>query len=348
MRSEVDKAFERNRDPNQTLSEEETLIAKLRLLDDLIVQDLLVARAPALQITVSDAEIDKAYTDAKSGAADDVFKQELTRRNLTETDVRDSIRRDLTVQKVVQKEVTDKVTVSDQEVTDVFNANKSSFNLPEDAVHIAQIVVTPGRDQQVANRSGNDATTPQEAQSKVATLMQRLQAGEAFGDLARNYSEDPESAPRGGDMGLVAVSAIRRAPAALRDAVLEHGTGTRQRCPGRQRAQDRPRCEPREGGTARSLHAWHTRADHPSDQNAQGTVAARRVFEHAARGCGGDELSCEADRRTEWQALRTSPGGLQTSPAETDRHDERRGAAAVDGRCNDDSPRGIRRIRLRG
>src|SRR5262245_29857803 len=39
MRSEVDKAFARNRDPNQTLSEEETLIAKLRLLDDIIVQE---------------------------------------------------------------------------------------------------------------------------------------------------------------------------------------------------------------------------------------------------------------------------------------------------------------------
>ena len=220
MRSDVDKAFGRNRDPNQTLSEEETLIAKLRLLDDLIMQELLVARAPALQISVADTDIDKAYTDAKGGAADDVFQQELTRRNLTETDVRDSIRRELIVQKVLQKEVTDKATVSDQEVTDFFNANSSLFNLPEDAVHLAQIVVTPGRDPQIANRSGNDATTPQAAQSKVATLMQRLQAGGAFGDLARDYSEDAESASRGGDMGLVAVSAIRRAPAALRDAVL--------------------------------------------------------------------------------------------------------------------------------
>jgi peptidyl-prolyl cis-trans isomerase SurA len=228
MRADVDKAFARNRDPNQTLSEEETLIAKLRLLDEHIVQELLIERAPALQITVTDAEIDKAYSDAKSGATDDVFKQELTRRNLTETDVRDSIRRDLTVQKVLQKEVTDKVTVSDQEVTDLFNANKSSFNLPEDAVHIAQIVVTPSRDQQIANRSGNDATTPQEAQSKVATLMQRLQAGDAFADLARAYSEDPESAPRGGDMGLVPLSAIRRAPAALRDVVLNTEPGRAQ------------------------------------------------------------------------------------------------------------------------
>jgi peptidyl-prolyl cis-trans isomerase SurA len=227
MRADVDKAFERNRDPNQPLSEEEALIAKLRLLDELIVQNLLMARAPALQITVPEADIDKAYSDAKGGVADDVFKQELTRRNLTEADVRDSIRRELIVQKVLQKEITEKVTVSDQEAADFFNANKSRFNLPEDAVHIAQIVVTPVRDQQIANSSGNDATTPQAAQSKVAMLMQRLQAGSAFGDLAREYSEDPESAPRGGDMGLVPESTIRRAPAALRDAVLttEPGRG---------------------------------------------------------------------------------------------------------------------------
>jgi peptidyl-prolyl cis-trans isomerase SurA len=227
MRADVDKAFERNRDPNQTLSEEEALAAKLRLLDDLIMQELLIARAPAVQVTVADTDIDQAYTNAKGGAADDVFRKELTRRNLTEADVRDSLRRDLIVQKVMQKEITDKVTVSDQEVTDFFNANKSRFNLPEDAVHLAQIVVTPVRDQQIANRTGNDATTPQEAQGKVTTLMQRLQAGGTFADLARDYSEDPESAPRGGDMGLVPVSAIRRAPAALRDAVLttEPGRG---------------------------------------------------------------------------------------------------------------------------
>jgi len=129
------------------------------------------------------------------------------------------------VQKVLEKEITDKVTVSDQEVTDFFNANKAQFNLPEDAVHIAQIVVTPGADAQVTNGSGDDATTPQAAQEEVTTLTQRLQAGTPFGDLARDYSEDPESAPRGGDMGLVPVSAIRQAPKALRDAVLSMQPG---------------------------------------------------------------------------------------------------------------------------
>jgi peptidyl-prolyl cis-trans isomerase SurA len=219
-RAEVDKAFDRNRDPNQPLSEEETLIAKLGLLDDLIMQDLLAARAPALQVTVEDAEVDKALTDAKAGAADDVFQKELARRGLTEGDVRESLRRELTVQKVLQREISDKVVVSDQEVTDFFNANKAQFNLPEDALRLAQIVVTPGPDQQIANRSGDDAATPQAAQTKVETLMQRLQGGAPFGDLARDFSEDPDTAPRGGDLGLVPLSALRQAPPALRNAVI--------------------------------------------------------------------------------------------------------------------------------
>lgn len=220
LRAAVDKAYDRNRDPSQTLSEEEVLIAKLGLLDDLILQDMLIARAAGLQVSVADTELDKAVTDAKGGATDEVFRQELTRRNLTEADLRESIRRDLTVQKVMQKEIADKIAVSDQEVTDFFNANKAQFNVPEDAVHLAQIVVTPGPDAQTANRTGDDAITAQAAQTKVATLMQRLQAGGAFGDLARDYSEDAESAPRGGDLGLVPISAIRQAPPALRDAVL--------------------------------------------------------------------------------------------------------------------------------
>jgi peptidyl-prolyl cis-trans isomerase SurA len=219
MRADVDKAFERGRNPNQTLSDEETFIAKLSLLDEMITQELIIAQAATLQVTVADAEVDKAVTDTKGGATDEAFRQELTRRNLTEADVREGLRRDLIVQKVLQKQITEKVAVSDQEVADFFNANRAQFNLPEDAVRLAQIVVTPGPDQQIGNRSGDDATSPQAAEAKIKMLMERLQANAPFGDLARDFSEDPESAPRGGDMGLVPMSALKQAPAPLRDAV---------------------------------------------------------------------------------------------------------------------------------
>ena len=67
---------------------------------------------------------------------------------------------------------------------------------------LASVVVTPVRDQQVANRTGDDAATPQAAAEKVKMLMERLKAGANFAELAMGYSEDPETAPRGGDLGL--------------------------------------------------------------------------------------------------------------------------------------------------
>jgi peptidyl-prolyl cis-trans isomerase SurA len=170
---------------------------------------------------VPETEVDTAYGDAKKNITDEAFQQELTRRNLTVTEMRDSLRRDLLAEKILDRDVKSKVTVTDQQVTDFFNANRAQFNLPEDAYHLAQIVVTPVRDQQVANRTGDDAATPELAAAKVKMLMERLQAGTPFGDLARDFSEDPESAPRGGDLGLVPLSAVKQAAPALRDAVLK-------------------------------------------------------------------------------------------------------------------------------
>jgi peptidyl-prolyl cis-trans isomerase SurA len=128
-------------------------------------------------------------------------------------------------QKLLDKEVTSKAAPTDQQVTEFFNANRAQFNLPEDAVHLAQIVVTPARDQQIANRTGDDATTPEAANAKVKMLMERLNQGTPFADLARDFSEDPESAPRGGDLGLVAMSAVKQAPPAMRDAALQMAPG---------------------------------------------------------------------------------------------------------------------------
>ena len=68
------------------------------------------------------------------------------------------------------------VVVTDKDVTDFFNANRAQFNLPEDAYHLAQIIVTPVRDPQLVNRTGDDATTPQAA---IPTAMQPMVAADA-------------------------------------------------------------------------------------------------------------------------------------------------------------------------
>jgi peptidyl-prolyl cis-trans isomerase SurA len=225
-RDDVDKAYRRSRDTAQTLSEEETLTAKLSLLNDLIVQQILLAKARTLKIEVPQSELDTAYANAKKNIPDDAFQQELSKRNLTPEDMREGLRRELLTQKVVEQEVGSKITVTDKDVSDFFNANREQFNVAEEAYHIAQIVVTPVRDAQTGTGTGDDATTPQAAVAKVRMLMERLKAGASFRELAAGYSEDPETASRGGDLGLVPLSRLKQAPPQLRDAVLNKAPGT--------------------------------------------------------------------------------------------------------------------------
>ena len=226
-RDDVEKAYRRAAPDNQQQpSEEEAYTAKLNLLSEMIVQDVLLEKAKQLKIEVPESELDNAYNEAKKNIPPAAFEEELKKRNLTAADMREDLRRNLLAQKVVEKEVGEKATPSDADIKAFFEANKAQFNRTEDAVRIAQIVITPVRDQQRTNRTGDDAGSPQEATAKAQMLMQRLKEGLAFGDLAADYSEDPESAQRGGDLGFVPISAMAQAPPALRDAVLQSNPGT--------------------------------------------------------------------------------------------------------------------------
>ena len=98
------------------MSEEETLTAKLTLLNDLILQDILLAKANALKIEIPATELDAAFNQAKGNMPDEQFNQELTKRNVTAEDMREGLRRELLTQKVIEREVQSKVTVTDQEV----------------------------------------------------------------------------------------------------------------------------------------------------------------------------------------------------------------------------------------
>jgi peptidyl-prolyl cis-trans isomerase SurA len=225
-RDAVEKTYRRMAQPNQASSDEETLAAKLNILDRMITEDILLAKARELKIEVPTSDLDAAFNEGKKNIPDDAFNKELAARNLTAADMRDSTGRDLTIQKLIEREVTSKISVTDQDVDAFFQANKAQFNLKEDAYHIAQIVVTPGRDAGVNNRTGDDATTPQAAAAKAKMLMERLKAGAPFNEVAMDYSEDPQSAAQGGDVGLVPVSALQQAPPPLRDAVLKAKPGT--------------------------------------------------------------------------------------------------------------------------
>ncbi len=223
-KDEVEKAYRREAAAQQR-SPEEDAGGKLTLLNEMIVQEMLIAKAGELKLEVTTAELDNAYNEAKKNITDEQFTKELSSRNLTPADMRESLRRDMLSNKVIEREVTQKIVITDQDITQFFEANRAGFNRPEDAYHIAQIVVSPVRANQQVNRSGNDAGTPEEAQAKAAMLMERLKGGAPFAELAADFSEDPETSQRGGDLGFVPVSALQKVPAPLRDAVFNSQPG---------------------------------------------------------------------------------------------------------------------------
>lgn len=225
-RDDVERAYRRAGDPSATLAEEEVLAAKLSILDDLILQDILLARARTLNLEIPASELDAAYASAKNNLPDDAFNQELTKRRLSAEDMREGLRRQLLAQKVIEQEIGPRLAVSDREVNDFFSTNRARFNLAEESYHLAQIVVTPAREPQLANGTGDDAATPEAAAAKVKMLMERLKAGASFRELAAGYSEDPETAPRGGDLGLIPMSQIRQVSAELQKAVVGKSPGS--------------------------------------------------------------------------------------------------------------------------
>jgi peptidyl-prolyl cis-trans isomerase SurA len=225
-RDDVDKAYRRADQSAQALGEEEAFAARLSLLDDLIAQEVFLAKARELKIDVAESELDTAYAETRKNISEEAFQQELAKRYLTASDVREALRRELVVQKLFDREVSSKVSVTDQEVATFFGANTSQFNRTEDAYRVAQIVVTPQKEEQVTNRTGSDATTPVEAVKKIQMVMDKLKGGAQFGEVAADFSEDPRTAPRGGDLGFIPVSVVQKYPPNLRDAVLNAKPGS--------------------------------------------------------------------------------------------------------------------------
>jgi peptidyl-prolyl cis-trans isomerase SurA len=224
-RTDVETAYRRLSEPNAP-PPDSVLAVRLQILDELINQEILLGRARAQKVDVTAAEIEEAFEQRRSNMPDGAFQQELDRRQLSVEVMKDALRRELIVQKLLEQELGGKVTPTDQEVRDYYDRNRARFNVAETQYRIAQLVVTPVREPEVRNRLQDNAATPAEAQRKVAMLTERLKAGAAFGELARDYSEDPESAPQGGDLGFIPTSALNQVPPELRALVLKTSPGS--------------------------------------------------------------------------------------------------------------------------
>lgn len=202
----------------QPPSPEEVEDFKLQLLGQMINDQILLEMASQAGLTATDGEVDVKFNEYKSQFTEEQFQEELKRQKLTQEDLRAELRKQSTIEKLVNKEITSKITVSEAEIKDLYEKNKESFNLPE-GHHIAHILITPVAEPDVRNAKGDDAKTPVEAAQKAARLLREIQGGQDFAVTARNYSEDPDTAPRGGDLGFRSLEELSNYDPKLAQAV---------------------------------------------------------------------------------------------------------------------------------
>src|SRR5579872_3748361 len=204
---------------SESSSEDQIMIQKLELLRNLIDNEIMLQRAEKMGLMAVDADVDAKFNELKAPYTKEEFERQLQNRKMTAEDLKAQLRRDLSIQKLFNKEITSHITITDADVASFYDANKASFNLAEPQVHVAQIVITNAPDPNVRNLKNDKARNPEEAKQKIQTIVARLQAGEDFAMIAQNYSEDSSTAQNGGDLGFVPESAFEKASPELRRMV---------------------------------------------------------------------------------------------------------------------------------
>jgi peptidyl-prolyl cis-trans isomerase C len=163
------------------------------VLDQIVSYRLLVQESRARKVAAADAEVDARMKEIQGQfPSEEAFKQMLTARKTTLDQVRSDIRQDISVQKLIENEISASSAVKPEQVADFYAKNPDQFKQPE-RVRASHILITVPK--------GADAATKTAARTKAADLLKQVKAGGDFAALAKQHSQDPGSGQNGGDLG---------------------------------------------------------------------------------------------------------------------------------------------------
>lgn len=176
----------------QSASESQLGEMRKAALESLIDFQLLYQEAQKKGYRVENAAVESQMADVrKRFQSDQEFRDALARANLSQDKLKSKIQSDLLVQKFVDNEFVEKTKISDAEIKSFYDAHPETFKRPPQ-VRVRHILVK-------TDPSGGDAVQA-EARKKIETVQKRLEKGEDFAALAKEFSECP-SGPQGGDLG---------------------------------------------------------------------------------------------------------------------------------------------------
>ena len=165
-----------------------------QLLVNTIDEMLLVQRGHELGYKMNDEQFQSVIDSIKKDnkiESEEQFQAALKAENMTLSDLRKSLERQMIVSRVQQNEVMGKIAVNDEEARAYYDAHKSEFTTPRTITLREIFINVPGDGQNI--NVGRD----EEARDKIAAIRQRAMSGENFEKLASELSEAPSKANAG-------------------------------------------------------------------------------------------------------------------------------------------------------
>lgn len=204
---EVEKAIKAQAQGQESrLSPLELATARLQVLQTLVQQEVMYQKAEAEKTIPTDDEVNQAFnkmkTDSRRSAED--IQKEMEAAGQTEATVKEGIKKELAINKLIEK-ITSKVDAPKDSEIEAFYKGNPDYFVKRKGVRLAAIVIDPND-----NGEGDTTKTPADAALKLKEIADQLNQGADFAAVAREKSEDQQSRANGGDLGYITEDQLKQ------------------------------------------------------------------------------------------------------------------------------------------
>lgn len=180
----TDEALLRMSDPKVLLSDKKALMNQL--IDEKLMDSEI--KRKGLEVTFERVEQEIRTIAQNNGITRDQLKNALVAKGVSMSRYQDFIKTSLERQQLIEREVTSKIRISDEDISGAYLAKKGPSAAQTFEYELAHIMFSA--------KTGGD----QGALGRAKTVEEKLKSGQSFEKLAEQYSED-SNFTKGGSLG---------------------------------------------------------------------------------------------------------------------------------------------------
>ncbi len=195
LQSEVDERIVQiaQRAAAQRMSLPDAGVLRQQVIDHLISEQLQLHVASRVGFTISDEQVNQAVNNIRmsNNLSPEQFAQQLQKEGLSLADLRETVRRDMTIQQIQQGMVQQRIQISPLEIDNFLSSADAQFWISPE-YRLSHILISLPQ--------SPTADEIEAAERKARDLAKRIRRGASFAEVAIAESNGPD-ALEGGDLG---------------------------------------------------------------------------------------------------------------------------------------------------